>query len=167
VRRALITSFLFLSACGKFEAPKDPRTIHGVNPIFVPYINKYLDYKGSPLHIDIPMQFTDLRGDTVGLCTRWSIGWRQIQIDQAFWEYASEGEKFGLVSHEFGHCDLNRNHVLTETSYGWPTSIMYPFVFDVNMYNIVGYMRELFNPGTPLSSQIIETKLDCVEDIVE
>lgn len=148
----LSISLLLLTACGKPIDQRDPRSVVGVNQQFVPYINMYISNKGRGLDYDIPMGFTDLPGDTVGVCYRWSNGYRQIQIDQDYWENeASENERISLMAHELGHCDLNRNH-----STDW-NSIMYEYnLGSINFY-------ELFNPGIYSSKTMIHD--DCVEDI--
>lgn len=173
MRYQLIAAVLLLTGCGRgFETAKDPRTIHGVDPVFVPFVDKYLSYKGHGLAHDIPIQFTNLPGNIVGLCTRWSTGWRQIEIDQSYWNYwADDGERLELIAHELGHCDLDRNHVLTEDTNGMPVSIMYPYVFGIypyilGSYSIDNYMNELFHPGSDMSPSV-ETTLGCVKDIDE
>lgn len=160
----LLISISFLVACGSNPTPKpnDPRTISGVDPTFKPYVDLYLQYKGKPLHTDIPIQFTDLDGTKVGVCTRWSTGQRQIQIDRFYWDYLTNGQKIGTISHEFGHCDLNRDHM----PHQYPAiSIMDPFVFDI-LSNLNYYMDELFTitDVTPSFSHVHQEH-DCVHDI--
>lgn len=167
MRQMLVISLLMLSACGKFYVPKDPRTIHGVNPIFQPYIDLYVQQKGSKLAYDIPMQFTDLKGDTVGLCTRWhESGYRQIQIDRSYWNYISDNMRIALISHELGHCDLNRNHDETIISYQMPKSFMYPSNFDYPDSWIFYYFSELFNPNAIVTHfKPTSHDDDCVHDL--
>lgn len=162
----LIISFLFLSACGQpgFQtAPSDPRTIVGVDPVFTPYVNEYLVYKGHGLYYDIPIQFADLDGSTVGVCTRWSTGQRQIQIDKDYWDnWLDEGERREVIAHELGHCDLNREHV----DHVYPAiSIMDPYVFSLTPSSITNYMTELFSPAPATIQTTLASELDCVHDI--
>ena len=164
MRYLLILSALALSACAPVPPINDPRTISGVDPIFQPYIDEYLSYKGAPLNYYIPMQFSDLDG-SVGVCKRWSSGERQIQIDKTYWEYLDEGERYEVIAHELGHCDLNRDHVSSFAN-GRPTSVMYPYLFSLTSSTIAYYMSELFNPSaatTSSSSLAVET--DCVVDV--
>lgn len=164
--RYFMLSFLLLTACSKgFQTKVDPRTISGVNPVFQPYIDAYVSYKHSQLNTYIPVQFTDLDGSTVGLCTRWSSGERQITIDQWYWDnYLDEGGKLEVIAHELGHCDLNRDHVEHRSP---ATSIMDPYVFSLNTYNIVYYMNELFNTSySTISTSLAAQVDDCVKDVI-
>ena len=168
MRYLFIISALFLTACGQpgFQtAPSDPRTITGVDPAFAPYVNEYISYKGRGLDYDIPIQFSpDLGGNTVGICTRWSNGYRQIQIDKDYWDnWLDEGERREVIAHELGHCDLNRDH----TVHQYPAlSIMDPYVFSLTPSSIAGYMSELFNPA-PITHATTLASMhdDCVNDI--
>jgi len=164
--RYLVVSFLFLSACAPgFKTQNDPRSISGVDPTFAPYVAKYVSYKGHGLYYDIPIQFADLSGNTVGICTRWSSGERQIQIDKGYWDnYLDEGERFQTIAHELGHCDLNRDHLL-DFSNGVPVSLMYPYAFSISASTIVNYMAELFNPSVSTSITSLASEIDCVKDI--
>jgi hypothetical protein len=146
-----VISFILLSACGKPIRHVDPRSVSGVHPEFVPYVETYLSHKGGALNYDIPIGFTDLKDNTVGMCTRWSNGYRQIEVDQEYWDYASDNERSSLIAHELGHCDLNRGH-----SDDW-NSIMYPYnIGSLNFF-------ELFHPGSYSSKTIAHD--DCVKDI--
>ncbi len=160
--RYILLSALLLTGCGRgFHTKHDPRAIHGVNPVFQPYIAQYLSYKGSSLSYDIPIQFADLNGSTVGLCTRWSTGERQIEIDYDYWTYSfDENDKLETIIHELGHCDLNRGHESAMVD-GAPVSLMYPYVFSLLTEDISRYMKELFDPYIFHA----ETVTSCVKDI--
>lgn len=164
MKQILILSALWLTACGQgFHTQSDPRTIAGVNPIFTPYVKMYIDYKGKDINYDIPIQFAILSGNTVGLCTRWSSGERQIEIDQDYWDnYLDEGEKREVIAHELGHCDLNRGHVIR----AYPaTSIMDPYVFSLSPSTYANYMMELFNPTSATIETTLASEMNCVNDI--
>lgn len=167
MKYVLIPIALMLTACGQgFQTHSDPRTIVGVDPEFAPYVQSYTGYKGRGLNYDIPIQFADLQGNTVGLCTRWSSGERQIQIDRDYWNnYLDDGEKYEVIFHELGHCDLNRDHVST-TNNGVPNSIMYPYVFSLYSTTVANYMAELFNASPATSATSLASEMDCVHDIV-
>lgn len=166
MRRLFILSLLFLTACGQpgFQtAPSDPRTIKGVDPVFAPYVNEYIAHKGAGLYYDIPIQFAELNGNTVGVCTRWSTGERQIQIDREYWDnWLDEGERREVIAHELGHCDLNRGHVAHANP---ATSIMDPYVFSLLPSNYANYMVELFNPTSATIETTLASEMDCVHDI--
>ena len=145
---------LFLVGCGQQQA-NDPRSISGINPAFSSEIQTYLNYKPShKLDYDIPIQFGELDGDTVGLCTRWSNGYRQIVVDQYYWErIATPNERRSLIAHELGHCDLNLGH----------SPYRYAIMFEYNLgsqdYN------GLFNITVTASKLEHKHHEGCVEDI--
>lgn len=143
-----IIYLLFLSACGKGITSKDPRTISGINPAIIPYVEKYISQKGSSLYYDIPIQFTKLSEEIVGTCTVWSNGYRQIVISEEFWfdKATTEKERIALLFHELGHCDLNRDHVESRFPNGWPKSLMFPYVINYPDSMEKYYFDELFNP---------------------
>ena len=63
---------LFLVGCGPIPDPTksyDPRDVSH-NSIFDPYIQRYVAEKGYGLHYDIPIGFTHIDGDIIGVCTR-------------------------------------------------------------------------------------------------
>lgn len=149
MRKTIIISFLFLSACAKFQILHDPRSVHGVDPEIAPYVELYLRHKGAPLSYNISAGFVkSLPDDTAGLCTRWSEGWRQIEIDKEYWGYISENERRSLISHEMGHCDLNRDHDNEFLTNNAPKSLMYYINWGYPDYMESYYMSELFNPNT-------------------
>lgn len=166
MKTLLLASLLLLTACGaQLQSTQDPRAFSSTDPTFQPYINKYITYKGSALSYDIPIQFTDLPRYTVGLCTRWSNGYRQIQIDTGYWDQLDEGARQEVITHELGHCDLNLNHTPSENP---QTHIMDPYVFSFNNYTsaqITSMLNDLFNRATmPTVSSKTEDS-DCVRDI--
>lgn len=163
-----IPFFLMLCACNPgFLAENDPRLIRGVDPVFDHYVTAYKTYKGSELSYDIPIQFADLKDNTVGLCTRWSNGYRQIEIDRDYWKNVlTKGEKLNVIFHELGHCDLNRNHTTTLSSDGRPTSIMYPYVFNLYPTSVARYVIELFNNRSIMPEITLGIQSNCVNDII-
>lgn len=171
MKKLLVLSLLFLSACGPQLVPQspDPRTIAGVDPTFQPYIDLYMQTKGSGLRYDIPMAFAPQSGNTIGVCTRWTSGYRQIAIDPIYWNASTTtwAQRVNLIFHELGHCDLNRDHIETKLSSGWPTSLMYPmnygFISTMQSY----YFAELFNPAaaTTSASTLASHHDGCVHDI--
>jgi hypothetical protein len=125
------------------------------------------------------MQFASLNGLTIGKCTRWSIGERQIEIDQAYWQdpTTTENEKISLIFHELGHCDLNRNHDESLRQDGYPKSLMCPYNLSFFDEESEYYYAELFGrdtsnllPVLSLSSKAIDTdhtheQEPCVVDV--
>ena len=154
MRYLIAISLLYTSACGTFQIPKDPRTIHGVNPVFQPYLELYLQAKGRPLNYDIPIQFGKMPDDdTAAICTYWhNPEYRQITIDEEYWNnYTNEKEKIGLIFHELGHCDLNRDHDNRLINH-IPRSLMYYQNFSYNFNLQAYYFSEIFNPSESLNS---------------
>lgn len=86
--------------------------------------------------------------------------------DRDYWEnYLDDGEKWEVIFHELGHCDLNRDHV-NALNAGVPISIMYPYVFSLYSTTIAGYVTELFNPSSSVTtSTSLASEMDCVHDI--
>lgn len=170
MKALLILSTLVLTACGQnLSTNKDPRTISGVDPAFVPYVELYKSMKGRGLSYDIPIAFGNQDGNVIGVCTRWSSGHRQIQIDPTYWNdpYTTEHEKISLIFHELGHCDLNRDHVTALRSNNWPVSLMYPYNYGYNSPDESYYFNELFNPTSASTSASTMASHDasCVHDI--
>jgi hypothetical protein len=156
--RSIILSCLLLAGCA--QSTNDPRAFNSTDPTFTKYITWYTNEKGSGLSYDIPIQFADLSGNTVVLCTRWSNGYRQIQIDP-YWKSLDEGTKYEIITHELGHCDLNLNH----TAATYPQAhIMDPYAFSFNNRDVQALISDLFNrPTTVISMSKLDT--DCVKDL--
>lgn len=55
-----------------------------------------------------------------------------IRINPKIWDRLSHEEKIVVVFHEYGHAELERNHLLTTDNLGNPVSIMYPTI--INQY---------------------------------
>ena len=166
---SIIVLALMMSACGKriSEPTQQPEAII-VDPTFIPYVDMYLKIKGSPLQYNIPIKFTaDIEGTVIGTCTRWSDGRREIVIDQAYWysSYTTENQRISLIFHELGHCDLDRGHIETKRSNGWPTSLMYPMNYGFNTPDANYYFTELFSPQPPTAYLSMHSINGCVNDI--
>lgn len=103
-----------------------------------------LDMGVNVTHISI--RFGSLSGSTVGLCTSWSNGDREIIIDFEFWDYLSEDAREQLMYHELGHCAMDLIHDATiildpNTNSDIEASIMNPYFFG-NDYNWSAYRAE-------------------------
>ena len=89
-------------------------------------------------------------GSTVaGQCQTAANGDSHIQIDQAWWNGASEYDKEFLIFHELGHCALGRAHDDASDVNGFCISIMHSsstacdFIYKANTRD--GYLDELFS----------------------
>jgi hypothetical protein len=113
-------------------APKqgDPRKFHTIDPELVPYYAMYEDWYNVTIY-DIPINFDILTNNQVGVCQTWSNGYREIRIEKAYWEAATEKEKIELVFHELGHCQQGRGHTSTYLTDGCPVSLMDPYTLDL------------------------------------
>ena len=151
-------------SCGKNEFgdlikknEDDPRKFNKTNPIFTPYVqkfvNKHIDIKGEPIQTShIPINFDNLESTQIGVCYWWDDGKREILIDSSEWAVMNECDKYLLIAHELGHCSsLNRKHY-DKTYKETPLSVM-------NTYHIGGdeyckleaeYDEELHSRNTSL-----------------
>jgi len=110
---------IFLSSCGQLKGltdkihdpkNKNPRKHNTTDPVFEPYIAEFESYYGNNI-TDIPINFGTLEGRRVGVCYTWSSGYREIEIDKKQWEKElTEDQKYALIFHELGHCELGRGH---------------------------------------------------------
>jgi hypothetical protein len=171
VRYSLFT--IFLVGCSQFEVPNDPRDIHGVDPAFASYVQEFEVQYGASIG-DIPIQFAPQSGYVIGECIIWSSQYREIKVDPDFWKYGAvdDDEREALISHELGHCVLNRAHLNTDWNdpndgdNSMPTSLMNAYIFFNDLYPDwqslkVYYYNELFHPapGVPMLS-VSEDLLD-------
>lgn len=168
MKSIIVCLSLVMVACGKVTTP-DPRTITSTNPEFIPYIQMFEKLYGRKIG-DIPIGFENIMRPTIGQCTRWTSGYKQIRIDPSYWQTASEPARIGLIFHELGHCELNRDHLDTVHYYSGihiagdiPDSIMYPYNFFNYSYEELSdyYFYELFHGKTPT---LIASKTGCVVD---
>ena len=166
MNKLLVLSALILSACGQQtqQSNQDPRSISGMDPVLAAYRDEFIAAKGRALDYDIPMQFSTLTYPIVGMCTRWSNGYRQLQIDPTYWASITVEMRVELVFHELGHCDLNRGHTLVPANNTQPTSFMNPYTFWYADSQLSSYVAELFSPSA-ISSTPSLSDTDCVHDI--
>ena len=90
-------------------------------PEFLPYIEKYANMKmkltDQSINNDIKIIFSNnpLRAsnysETIVESTTCNLFTRTILVDRGSWNYYQDEKlREALLSHEMGHCDLNRNH---------------------------------------------------------
>lgn len=94
----------------------------------------------------------ELDGPAIGVCY---MGRYAVFIDKEYWMIkSSKEERFTLIMHELGHCDLGRPHTtenkvfnINGTNHVMPISIMNPYVFPIPDYPGIKeyYMNELCN----------------------
>lgn len=93
-----------------------------------PYYKDFMTFSKKKCNkIETPNQFLltfgTLKNDQIGLCYSYAFNKREIFIDEAYWNNATEVEKRQLVYHELTHCILNKDHVNDEKNY------MNPYLF--------------------------------------
>jgi hypothetical protein len=155
--------------CAQQQDKSDPRDIHGINPAFTPYVQKFEAILGRSIG-DIPIQFAPQGGNTIGVCEVWNSQYREIKIDPDYWNASpsyggpvDDDEKLSLIFHELGHCVLNRGHLDTSfvdsNNYQVMNSWMNWYVFFNDSYpeSKSYYLNELFNPapGSPGLNQSV------------
>ena len=141
---------LILVSCGQNDlcTVHDLRTVHGISMEVQPYLDEYLQHKGSPLNYPLAIQIVDKLPNSTwaAVCTKWGE-YRQIEIRRDIWDSSTYIMKLSLVFHELGHCDLNRKHDDTTLANEEPSSYMYPSMFVPSKDTQGYYSHELFNPS--------------------
>lgn len=162
--------------------PKFTPQYQGVDPLAQPYVDEFMSLaadKKITFKNKVTIGFKKLnQRNEVGLCT-YGAGWREIDIDEAYWEYSSETDRLTLIFHELTHCYCGRNHdyapdkpypateeariVQAETwqenggekpgrlEDGCPSSIMYPIVVSESCVqaHYDHYIEEMFERCKP------------------
>jgi len=132
----ILLLLFILSSCGKIEdiidhihdpKDKDPRANTVSNMVFDKYVSEFEYYYEGKV-VDIPINFSNLDEDIVGVCYTWTTGHREIEIDQEAWENLDEVRKYALIYHELGHCQLNRDHNDKKMKDGCKESLMNSFL---------------------------------------
>ena len=85
--------------------------------------------------------------NVVGQCSYSETSTRSVNIDNAFWNNATDLEKEFVIFHELGHCYLERSHLDAQTNRNC-TSIMHSGTsgcrFNYNAFSRENYLDELF-----------------------
>jgi hypothetical protein len=132
-----MTLVVLMAACGNIVKKKDPRTFHGVDPVFTPYTQRFEKDLGRSIG-EVSVSFGELSSDKAGICIKYDSGHREVVINANEWNSGrmTEWGKFNLIYHELGHCVLGREHTEEKIEYDTasgtrtaPKSFMYPRVF--------------------------------------
>jgi hypothetical protein len=161
MRMNILCMSILIVGCGQQPQQGDPRSIHGIDPAFQPYVEQFETILGHSIG-DIPIAFAPQQGDVIGVCELWT-NYRDIKIDPNFWNNQGgaldNDQRMSLIFHELGHCVLDRGHLATDWTYnlnGWnysvPTSFMNPYIFFSAQYPVwvalkSYYINELFHPA--------------------
>lgn len=149
----------------------------GVDPKVQNLVNEYKSLakiQGITFKNNVTIGFKNIKDKyTVGLCT-YGNGWREIDIDEGYWEFTSDITHLVLVFHELGHCYCRRRHDFNHKDYpdvdeiiklaknkkiggdGYysdlcPKSLMYPMILedDCVLAHYNDYITELFSGCQP------------------
>jgi hypothetical protein len=119
-------------------------------------VKPYVDYFESQYNYhtgqtadtsNITIVIGETKDDALGEC--W-YKTKTIIIDKNKWPNLNEWERYALISHELGHCYLNRDHRDEVTSYNRgsrPISLMHPNILPSYIYQQYenSYNKELYN----------------------
>lgn len=171
----LILSMIILVGCGQ----KDYSPISHDNEI-TPYTSEFANEARAwkvPDRINgISFNFKNMANNILGTCTiMYKNHWtgtkyeeyeygRKIDINPVLWGGLSQTEKFQLITHELGHCSLNRDHrngyLANILGNRYELSVMNQYqlpdedYIELNDY----YLTELFNPTVNSIAMIAEIK---------
>jgi len=73
---------------------------------------------------DLSGNIVPLDGGTHGRCNQFTSGTKQVLVDSAWWNRATDLEKEYVIFHELGHCALDRRHLDTRNADGTCASMM-------------------------------------------
>lgn len=173
--KRLLLPLLILHGCGvgtpatdytifEEDVDVDPRTTLTTDSDVLEYVHNF-EERGHLKVVDVPVFFVSEQDDslvpegsrTVGLCMKWHLdengkvkrNFNQVTLLSSWWYDASDPARQELIDHELGHCVLNREHISDKDVDGFPTSVMYPFVFsepqlDHYTARLTEYTTELF-----------------------
>lgn len=167
----MISVALILTACGNLDF-RTPETIHpnpGVGPEFKQFVELFEADYGMSIG-NFPIVFGSQEGNVIGVCKKWSDGYRMIEIDPTYWNNMniSDARRKALIYHELGHCILNRQHddsYINSSTYGRiPKSIMNSYLMPQLSYSDLQpyYIDELFHPGSNTTTAPMHDESDCI-----
>lgn len=119
------------------------------------YIQRFEQYCNCKINMRIkitPISQTEKDYKTVGVCYGFKMSklFRSIEIDEGYWNSASDCERESTIFHELGHCYLDLDHdssVIQGDYYLFarPKSLMHPYTFPQYCANKEEYIKELFS----------------------
>ena len=111
------------------------------------YDRFYEHYHIDPYYVSVGFTDSDILIDnhacsTVAVCKLYSTGYREMVIEQSYWDNAGDYGKEELIFHELGHCVFNLGHDESLRDNNCAASIMNPYLFgDTQCYSL--YRDEL------------------------
>lgn len=140
MRVTLLVLLATLVGCGPlvYIENYDPREARGVPEEVRPYVQLF-EYEAGRASRDVTFGWKRLKGERIGVCTKYGGEYPEVHLDPDYWAEASDAEREMLVFHELGHCDLNRRHCEVG-------SLMAEYAFDAETYLEYreDYLDELF-----------------------
>ena len=112
----LLLFTVIFSGCGikpfddliKKKGPSTDR--HTTDPAFYKYVDIL---KANGISTNTPVIFSKREDGVAGTCTKWTDGYKEIQIDPTYWNSLAGGQesyRMQLLAHEFAHCDYGLEH---------------------------------------------------------
>lgn len=178
---SVIIAIFLVSSCATVNIGKVAPEYDGIDKRVNYIVKEYEELakiQGIRFYNPVTIGFKKINRDNiVGVCT-YGITFREIDIDEDYWQRASETSKFILLFHELTHCLCNRGHdfaknkkypektidKITEEVFqkltkikngyfddGCPTSLMYPSVLDDDCTHAhyQEYIAEMFKRCRP------------------
>lgn len=120
------------------------RPVGYIDPEFRPLVEKFEQLAG--VTVDVTMYFNELTGNIIGMCKTYSDGYKEIKIDNIWWNYSSDTDREILIFHELAHCVLGQKHRDYNLSDGCSGSVMDTYHIGSYCYNkhYDYYIGELF-----------------------
>ena len=175
---AVLSALVVSTFTDRNQTSKPYPEYKGVDPKAAPYVDEFLSLakkEGIVFDDVVTVGFKDIPGDnsgykTIGL-TNYGVNFREIDIDQVYWDRSNNLERKLLLFHELGHSYCDRDHDFGKgTLYGkngkssekrseetgffkddCPLSIMFPLGVgdDCALNHYAAYIKELFNRCQP------------------
>lgn len=143
--------------------PPKPRPVFVGDQLFQPYVQTFWDEslrQGRTLVwplLSITLGDVSKYGENVlGVCSQDNVPThlQYIKISSKFWPIKSEVSRQNLISHELGHCALQRGHsykYFKDQGHQYPDSIMAPSIISDTLFKNYEayYLEELFRLPAP------------------
>lgn len=107
-----ILAYSFITSCSSVKTKPFPE-YGGVDPKLEPFVVEYKKLaqdQGITFNKQVTIGFKRINeGSVIGTCT-YGMGWREIDIDEGFFNSASKTTQRSLLMHELNHCYCDRPH---------------------------------------------------------
>jgi hypothetical protein len=173
----LVTLVVMLVTCRTVPERRTEPRYKGVDPRVQSLVNQYKVLGASNglfFTRDVTIGFTNIgKGPVIGVCY-YGNKFREIDVDQYFWDNSTDLSRKAMLFHELTHCYCGRDHDYGFMKYyhavlrlrmgtfmnkakpgfmddGCPLSIMNPYILDDYCMNIHydSYIKEMFERCAP------------------